>query len=332
MAQVAYVDPAGSDNPTCAKATPCTKVASALATNRPYVKFHGTTDEAVTVDIPGAMTFLADPGAKLTRTSNGLLLEIRGASQLAIYDLEISGASGLNNPGISMPTGNTATLALTRVTLSNNTGGGLSATGGTVTVSQSTVSGNTGGGLSATGGTVTVSQSTVSGNTGGGLSISGAQFDLTNNFIVNNGSPGAVFGGVRIDGIATSTGVHRLELDTITGNQASAALTAGVTCSAIAVPLSFANSIVFQNGLAMQVEGTNCTWSYSDIGQALASGTGNINQDPMFVNLAQNDFHIQSGSPAKNAANPAATISVDFDGNTRPQDGRSDMGADEWMP
>jgi hypothetical protein len=310
MAQVAYVDPAGSDNPTCAKATPCTKVASALATNRPYVKFHGTTDEAVTVDIPGAMTFLADPGAKLTRTSNGLLLEIRGASRLTIYDLEISGASGLNNPGISMPTGNTATLALIRVTLSNNTGGGLSATGGTVTVSQST----------------------VSGNTGGGLSISGAQFDLTNNFIVNNGSPGAVFGGVRIDGIATSTGVHRLELDTITGNQASAALTAGVTCSAIAVPLSFANSIVFGNGLAMQVEGTNCTWSYSDIGQALASGTGNINQDPMFVNPAQNDFHIQSGSPAKNAANPAATIRVDFDGNTRPQDGRSDMGADEWMP
>jgi hypothetical protein len=314
MAQVAYVDPAGSDNPTCAKATPCTKVASALATNRPYVKFHGTTDEAVTVNGGRVVAFLAAPGAKLTRTTGtGAIVTVQGdGTALSVYDLSISDAP--NSPsgiGCVIPAASGApTLSLTRARLANNPGGGLSATGGTVTVSQST----------------------VSGNTGGGLSISGAQFDLTNNFIVNNGSPGAVFGGVRIDGIATSTGVHRLELDTITGNQASAALTAGVTCSAIAVPLSFANSIVFRNGLAMQVEGTNCTWSYSDIGQALASGTGNINQDPMFVNPAQNDFHIQSGSPAKNAANPAATISVDFDGNTRPQDGRSDMGADEWMP
>jgi len=44
---VAYVDPSGSDNTTCTKSMPCTKVSKALATSRPFVKFHGTTNEQV---------------------------------------------------------------------------------------------------------------------------------------------------------------------------------------------------------------------------------------------------------------------------------------------
>jgi hypothetical protein len=39
---------------------------------------------------------------------------------------------------------------------------------------------------------------------------------------------------------------------------------------------------------------------------------------------------LKSDSPAKNTADPAATLNIDFDGDTRPQDGRSDMGADEF--
>src|SRR5690606_29935167 len=114
-AQVAYVSPSGADNASCTRTQPCTKVANALATNRPYVKVSGTTDEGNTVTIDSQnVTLLAEPGAKLVRTSNGVVLEVKGSSQVAIYDLEISGGSGAQGIGISMPAGNTAMLRLVR--------------------------------------------------------------------------------------------------------------------------------------------------------------------------------------------------------------------------
>jgi hypothetical protein len=296
----------------CSKAMPCKKVMAAQATNKPYVKFHGVTDEAVTVDLAGAVTFLADPGARLTRTSNGLLLEIRGASQVAIYDLEISGASGMNNPGISMPTGNTATLMLTRVTISNNSGGGISASGGTVTVTQST----------------------ISGNTGGGVSISGAQFAITNSFIVQNGGPLSLVGGIDISQISLA-GSNRLEFNTITANTGNTSINSGINCATVVVPLVFNSNIIYGNmvsGGGMQLGGSAmCSAAYSDVGPGATTGT-NINADPMFVNALQGNFHLMSNSPAKDAADPNATLAIDFDGQPRPQGPRRDMGADEIAP
>jgi hypothetical protein len=125
---VAYVDPAGNDNTVCTKAMPCTIVQKALATNRPYVKFHGTTDEAVTLSDKN-VTFLADPGAKLTRTNNGNILIIEGTSKVAIYDLEISGASG-TGVGISVASGGAQEVTLTRMRFANNLGGGVLVSGG----------------------------------------------------------------------------------------------------------------------------------------------------------------------------------------------------------
>ncbi|MCW5808022.1 MAG: right-handed parallel beta-helix repeat-containing protein [Deltaproteobacteria bacterium] len=284
-------------------------MAKALATNRPFVKFTGTTDEEVRLNGEN-VTFLADPGAKLTRSNNGLLLEIRGASQVRIFDLEISGASGAGNPGISMPTGNTATVSLSRVTISNNTGGGISASAGTLTVSQST----------------------ISNNAGGGISISNSSFDITNSFIVGNGGAATAFGGVRLD--QTNAGTRRFEFNTVSNNVGALGTSTGVVCTLVTQALTLSNNIVFDNqigGGRSQVGGVNCAWTFSDIGPDTVTGTGNINADPLFVNVVQGNFHIQSASPAKNAADPAATLSVDFDGDARPQGGRRDMGADEAM-
>ena len=305
VAQVAYVDPATGTGNACSLAAPCKKVSDALATARPYVKLKGTIDEAVTINNQN-VTVLADPGAKLTRTNPGVILKVDGTSTVEIVDLAIADGLGGTGIGISLLPGNMASLTLLRSTVSNNAGGGISASGGTLTVTQST----------------------ISGNTGGGISISGGQFDLTNNFIVSNGGPLAVFGGAKIDGIATGTGAHRLDFNTITANQTSGTLTAGVLCSAIAVPLTFASNIVFRNGSGMQVEGSGCAWNYSDIGQVI-TGTADINADPLFVNVSQGDFHIQATSPAKDTADPGAMENVDFDGDARPQGTHSDMGADE---
>jgi hypothetical protein len=351
-AQVAYVEPTtlgGSDNSTCTFAAPCTKVRRALDTGRRYLKLAGTIDEGETLVFEDrVVTVLAEPDAKLVRTANGLHVEVRGSSQLAIYDAEISGASGPQGIGISLPPGNTATLTLTRVKVTNNTGGGISASGGTLALTQSTISGNTGGGISASGGTLALTQSTISNNAGGGISASGgtlaltqstisgntgggiflknAQFELTNNYVFRNGSAASAYGGILINDITTPER-HRLDFNTISENQATGTNIPGVNCTTVSIPLVFENNIIYNNGTATQVLGENCSYRFSLIGPiGLAE---NPTGDPQFVSPALGQFQLRGTSPARDAADPAATLAVDFDGDARPQGPRRDLGADE---
>lgn len=292
---VAYVDPTGTDTPItgniCSKRTPCTTVTTALATNRPYVKFRGTTDEAVSIRGGRIVTFLADPEAKLTRTrGNGAILTVQDSgTSLSVFDLSISNApNGPSGIGCVIPTASGApNLKLARVRVTNNPGGGIS--------------------------------------------ISGAQFSITNSIIATNGSATSALGGVQINNI-TVAGPHILDFNTITANLGPATINTGVACATVLPRLTFSNNIIYANivsGGGAQVGGDmNCSTSYSDIGPGAVSGQGNINHDPLFVSLPQN-FHLMSTSPARDAADPAATIADDIDGDARPQGPRRDMGADE---
>jgi hypothetical protein len=89
------------------------------------------------------------------------------------------------------------------------------------------------------------------------------------------------------------------------------------------------------NPPADTVTGTKCSHDYDLIKpQSTApNGANNIlNQDPRFVNGANGDFHLVMGSPAINAADPSATVSVDYDGTARPQGAARDIGAFEYKP
>ena len=62
---------------------------------------------------------------------------------------------------------------------------------------------------------------------------------------------------------------------------------------------------------------------YSDvefIGNQNQFVIGSIILDPMFIDIEQNDFHLQSGSPCIDAGDPSVEYN-DFDGT------RNDMGA-----
>jgi hypothetical protein len=307
---VAYVDPTGSDNNNCTFAMPCTEVSKALATGRSYVKLAGTTNEQVTL-VNRNITFLADPGAKLTDTQNGILLRIDGSSQVAIYDLEITGASGPGNPGISMQLGNTAMLSLNRAKLTGNTGGGISASGGTLTVTQSTISGNTGGGISMTNGT----------------------FVIVGNVFFNNGNDTSPVGGVAVG--AAQNPANRLEFNSFNRNKTQNGLGTAIQCAA--GTFTARNNIMSENGTLTNMEqvGGTCMHAYSIVRPgALPGGPGNAAGDPRFVNTTTGDLHIMAGSPARNAADPSSMLTgpaaFDIDGN--PRSAPADIGADELTP
>jgi hypothetical protein len=68
---------------------------------------------------------------------------------------------------------------------------------------------------------------------------------------------------------------------------------------------------------------SNCTLDY---------GPGNIETDPLFINPAESDYHIQETSPCINAGDPTYTSSsneTDIDGEKRIAGSGVDIGADE---
>lgn len=350
---VAYVDPAGAGT-TCSKASPCVKVDDAVKTGRPFIKFHGVTDEQVTLDDVN-VTFLADPSARLTSTSNGILLRIDGTSQVAIYDLEISGASGTNSAGISLQPGNAATVSLVRVTISGNSGAGISASGGTLTISRSALTGNTGSGInvagsaatisrstigsntgigvnSSSGGTLTISESIVRDNVGGGISNDDATLAITNNFIYRNGNGStAPFGGADLG--AAPVAISRFEFNTIVDNQSRIALTSagGIICDQIG--LVAAHNIIFRNqgGTTGNVQALGvCTYADSYV----MPGSSIVDNTPGFAspNTPPFDYHLSAISPATVVDAAGACTGADIDGDQRPAGAACDLGADERRP
>jgi hypothetical protein len=221
-----------------------------------------------------------------------------------------------------------ATLTGRDIAVEGNAAAGINSIGCAVTLHHARVAGNQGPGIAASGGSVAMARSLVVANQGGGVVLASALFDLNNNFIVRNGNPTSGFGGVLISQV-TTRGTHVFEFNTVAHNQATIGSTPGVICTIVTAPLSFGSSIVFGNATGTQVEGANCAWSYSDIGPVPVVGTGNIVSDPQFTAPAQNNFHLQVASPLRDAADPAATLADDIDGEARPQGSGRDVGADE---
>ena len=296
--EVAYVAPTGSGS-ACTKASPCASITTALGTRRPYIKVTGTIQENVEVN-GDTTTILADPGAKLVPKNNGVLLEVRGASNLAIYDLEIGGSTG---SGISMSDGNTATLSLHRVKIRKNNGPGINASSGTLNISQSILAENDGGGINMN---------------------SATTFDIRNNFIVRNGTDSSLVGGVNAVPAAGSV----FEFNTVVDNKASPlnADTSGVQClGSMAAP----SNLVFRNIRGALTEPQTkgaCDFTGSFRGEPPA-GAGFRKSDP-------NDYHLTVNTAADirdKISNCNGNVK-DIDGDARPLNGGCDYGADELQP
>ena len=90
------------------------------------------------------------------------------------------------------------------------------------------------------------------------------------------------------------------------------------------------NSIIWGNSVSSILnDNSNSSVTYSDI-QGGHTGTGNINDDPMFVDPANSNYRLRDGSPAIDVAdNNVVTTYIDKDGNPRVVNCLVDMGAYE---
>jgi hypothetical protein len=305
-ADVIYLAPGGTAG-SCTQAAPCATFAQGLlqvAGSRNVIKpAAGTYGEFTVNGI--AVTILGDGATIQTGANDQDLVTVTNGANVTITGLTIRNAGGTGR-GVVCGTGAASTVVLR----------------------GATVSGNAGGGVSASNCTVTVDSSTVSGNAGGGVSLSGGAFSLVNNWIVNNGSGSTLYGGVQVGDIGVA-GSYVIEFNTIYNNNANNSFPSGVSCPTVGVPLTLSNNIIYANDSDSQAGLGMCAFTYSDIGPQAVSGTGNINTLPTFVDSDNGDLHLQAGSAGIDAADPAATLAVDIDGDARPQGARRDMGADE---
>ena len=137
-----------------------------------------------------------------------------------------------------------------------------------------------------------------------GLSIAvGTGNQAYNNIVYGNGND-----GIRLSGVNTL--VYN---NTVTANTDMGIVLTSATTNTLTNNIAYLNTV-------------------GQIGSTVGhTASNNLTTDPLFVNAATADFHLQSGSSAINAGiSTSPTVTTDFDGTARPQGANYDIGAFEF--
>ncbi len=304
---VAYVDPAApAMNTTCTFAEKCSTIAAALLTKRPVIKLQGNIVETPPAITGTSVTFIAEPGTTLTRAAAGVVLTIDSGSEVAIYDLAITGNE---EKGIAV---DNSTLRLVRSSITGcnkKDRRAIEAKGSTIIVSRSAVFANVGGGI---------------------LTDATTTYNITNSFLYRNGADDAQVGGASLG--ATSSGLNRFEMNTVVDNRASTTANAGgLHCAAA---LRAPNNLIVRNyagGLPGVLNSNKNTIGGCALDESLIATDVTNLAFVMSEGTGPWDYHIGPGSMVIDRG-VASDIAVDFDGDARPFSGTFDFGADEYAP
>ncbi len=245
------------------------------------------------------------------------------SSSPTITNCIVSGNTATNAGG-GISCWNSASPTITNCTVSENTGngngGGISCYGTcSPTISNCTIKGNTsgwGGGISCGySSNPSITNCTISENTGslgGGISCDTSCFPTITNCVLSGNTAGNG-GGVYCYSSSSPTIIN----STITGNKAGHG--GGIYCDSTSSS-SVKNTILWGDASTeiYLVEGGSITVTYSDVDQDGYAGiSGNIRQDPLFVDAANGNFSLQATSPCVDAGTSDGALPADMKGDPR---------------
>ena len=131
-----------------------------------------------------------------------------------------------------------------------------------------------------------------------------------NNLVWNNQA------GISVDYGASNSGIFNND---VYANAGDAGIRIGYSGGATNTTIQ--NNIIYQN--------TN--GDIKDYGTGTVADHNLLNTtNPLFVDAATSNFHLQAGSPAINTGITVAAVTTDFDGIARPQGSAYDIGAFEY--
>jgi hypothetical protein len=312
---IAYVDPVGDDTGECTKATPCRSIKRAVSRITP-TRTHIVVVPA-SYAITGGITVGGTGAALTTIHGNGAALvgdfgdPVFIGQAMALRDLKFQQTNGGSAVRIS---GSSAMSTLDRITVESNIGlelfGQARLRDVTLTATLNKLRGID---LGAT--TVDLDRVVIKGFDVGIVAGSNGSASATiRNAVITDC-------GTRAADLINTTGI--IEFSTlVTQGPGTSVGARGVQCAMSG--LTVRASILWSPGGATPVL-QGCTAVSTIVGPTPVAGSSS--DDPMFVNLAGGDFHLQTLSPARDKLDTGPM--TDVLGNQRPVGGKFDFGAYE---
>jgi hypothetical protein len=328
QAAILYASPAGFTTDPCTQTSPCSlqHAAQLVNTGTPYIvlqpgRYSGGADfngKKATITGSNAIIDIADDPLSLVTIENNSDISMRNIDiddHVINLMTETVGAIVLSKSSLTISNMNSTTTHIRAIGTTNNN------IGHTLTITQSSFSGpGILGGDNSPG--LIIDRCIFRNFAPQAFAVSinvGDAIQLTNSVLISDSLH-------QLLSIGNSLQASHIVHNTFLGGT-------GIDCHATATPYQILDSNIFYNIPTISA-GSACQYQYNlSVPNAGLAGPGNITGDPMFKDAANGDFHLKPGSAAIDTANPGDVFTGhDFDGTSRPQGARSDIGAFEYVP